>query len=36
VAHTVDETQDDIELIRIISARPADSKERKRYENQDY
>jgi uncharacterized protein len=36
VAHTVGETQDDIEVIRIISARPADYKERKCYENQDY
>ena len=35
VAHTVYETQDDIEVIRIISARSADRKERKRYENQD-
>ena len=36
VAHTFSETQDDIEVIRIISARIADRKERKRYENQDY
>jgi uncharacterized DUF497 family protein len=35
VAHTVGETQDDIEIIRIISARSADRKERKLYENQD-
>ena len=30
VAHTIKE-QDDVEVIRIISARPADRKERKRY-----
>ncbi|NCN71830.1 MAG: BrnT family toxin [Betaproteobacteria bacterium] len=35
VAHTVYETQDDMEVIRIISARRADRKERQRYENQD-
>jgi len=35
VAHTVDETQDDMTVIRIISARRADRKERQRYENQD-
>ena len=35
VAHTVGETQDNTEVIRIISARRADRKERKRYENQD-
>jgi len=35
VAHTVGETDDGFELIRIISARAADRKERKRYENQD-
>ena len=35
VAHTVGETQDDTEVIRIISARRADRKERQRYEDQD-
>lgn len=35
VAHTVGEDDDGIEIIRIISARAADRKERKRYENQD-
>lgn len=35
VAHTVGEEDDGIEIIRIISARAADRKERKRYENQD-
>jgi len=35
VAHTVGEDADGIEIIRIISARAADRKERKRYENQD-
>ncbi len=35
VAHTVGETDDGAEVIRIISARAADRKERKRYENQD-
>ncbi len=35
VAHAVGEDDDGIELIRIISARAADRKERKRYENQD-
>ena len=35
VAHTVGETQDDMEVIRIISARRADRKVRQHYENQD-
>jgi len=35
IAHTVGETQDNKEVIRIISARRADRKERQRYENQD-
>lgn len=35
VAHTVSEADDGTEVIRIISARAADRKERKRYENQD-
>ncbi len=35
VAHAVGEDDDGIEVIRIISARAADRKERKRYENQD-
>jgi uncharacterized DUF497 family protein len=35
VAHTVGEDDGGIEIIRIISARAADRKERKRYENQD-
>ena len=35
VAHTVGEDDDGAEIIRIISARAADRKERKRYENQD-
>ncbi len=35
VAHTVGETQDGMEVIRVISARRADRKERQRYENQD-
>ena len=35
VAHTMGETQDDTEVIRIISARRADRKERQRYEDQD-
>ena len=35
VAHTVGEDDDGIKTIRIISARAADRKERKRYENQD-
>lgn len=35
VAHTVGETQDNKEVIRIISARRADRKERQRYENQN-
>lgn len=35
VAHTVGEDDDGVEIIRIISARAADRKERKRYENQD-
>ena len=35
VAHTVGEDDDGIEIIRIISARAADRKERKRYENQN-
>lgn len=34
VAHTVGEEADGTEVIRIISARTADRKERKRYENQ--
>ena len=34
VAHTVGEDGEGIEIIRIISARAADRKERKRYENQ--
>jgi len=34
VAHTVRE-QDDIEVIRIISARRADRKERRRYEKEN-
>ncbi len=34
VAHTVNEQADGTEVIRIISARAADRKERKRYENQ--
>ena len=33
VAHTVSEGDGESEVIRIISARKADSKERKRYEN---
>jgi uncharacterized protein len=32
VAHTVRDDEDDAEVIRIISARRADPKERKRYE----
>lgn len=32
VAHTVDEDDDGAEVLRIISARRADPKERKRYE----
>ena len=35
VAHTVSEPDEGTEVIRIISARAADRKERKRYENQD-
>ena len=35
VAHTVGETEDDTEVIRIISARRADREERQRYEDQD-
>ena len=35
VAHTVGEADDGTEVIRIISARAADRKERKHYENQD-
>ncbi len=35
VAHTVAETSGPMEVIRIISARRADRKERKRYEDQD-
>jgi uncharacterized protein len=35
VAHTVGENDDGTEIIRIISARAADRKERQRYENQD-
>ena len=34
VAHTVGSDEDDTELVRIISARAADRKERKRYEDQ--
>ena len=34
VAHTVGEDEGGTEVIRIISARAADRKERKRYENQ--
>ena len=34
VAHTVGDDEDGAEVIRIISARAADRKERKRYENQ--
>lgn len=36
VAHTVGEDDDGVEIVRIISARAADRKERKRYENQDH
>ncbi|EGY27946.1 hypothetical protein Rin_00021330 [Candidatus Regiella insecticola 5.15] len=32
VAHTIRENEDNVEVIRIISARRAESKERKRYE----
>jgi hypothetical protein len=32
VAHTVRDDEDGIEIIRIISARAADRKERRRYE----
>ena len=35
VAHLVREDDDGAEIIRIISARAADKKERKSYENQD-
>lgn len=35
VAHTVNEADDGAEVIRIISARAADRKERKRYEDQN-
>lgn len=35
VAHLVDEDHDGVEVIRLISARAADRKEKKRYENQD-
>jgi len=35
VAHTVGEDDDGIEIIRIISARAADRKELKRYEDQN-
>jgi len=35
VAHTVGEDNNGIEIIRIISARAADRKERKRYEDQN-
>jgi uncharacterized protein len=35
VAHTVAEDDDGTEVIRIVSARRADPKERKRYENQN-
>ncbi|SSZ39904.1 Protein of uncharacterised function (DUF497) [Bartonella grahamii] len=34
VAHTVHDDKDGIEVIRIISARRANSKERKRYEEE--
>jgi uncharacterized DUF497 family protein len=34
VAHTVDFEEDEYEVIRIISARKADAKERKRYEKE--
>lgn len=33
VAHTIIESDDESEIIRIISARKAEPKERKRYEN---
>lgn len=35
VAHTVGEDEDGTEIVRIISARAADRKERKRYETQN-
>jgi uncharacterized DUF497 family protein len=37
VVHTLREDDDDdsVEVIRIISARPANSKERRRYEDED-
>jgi uncharacterized DUF497 family protein len=35
VAHTVGEDDEGTEIIRIISARAADRKERKRYEDQN-
>jgi uncharacterized DUF497 family protein len=35
VAHTVSDADDGTEIIRIISARAADRKERKRYEDQN-
>ena len=35
VAYTVGEEDDGEEIIRIISARAADRKERRRYENQN-
>ena len=35
VAHTVGEDNDGIEVIRIISARKADPKERKRYDQEN-
>lgn len=34
VAHTISEDDDGTEVIRIVSARAADRKERKRYEEQ--
>ena len=36
VVHTVSDADDGAEVIRIISARAADRKERKRYENQNH
>ena len=35
VAHTVEQDDDGCEVLRIISARKAEPKERKRYETQD-
>jgi uncharacterized DUF497 family protein len=34
VVHTVHDDEDDTEIIRLISARRADPKERKRYEEE--